>query len=73
MPSIGSTVSAALDRSIYVSIKIGTELLLGVGPLSGSTIAALFYRFIKTLEYEVSHGSLRSLVNSHFLDGQPRR
>lgn len=26
----------------------------GVGPLIGSLIAVVFYRFIKTLEYEVS-------------------
>lgn len=26
---------------------------IGVGPFVGSVIAVLFYRFIKTLEYEV--------------------
>jgi hypothetical protein len=53
-----------------------------VGPLLGSLIAVCFYKFIKTLEYEVGRGTARVGVGvvradmgcpPFLLDGQPRR
>lgn len=48
-------------KSTSAGLSVDANHIPGVGPFVGSVFAVIFYRFIKTLEYEVSHSERQEM------------